>query len=84
MGRGLLPRRAPTCAPFCVRHPYHRDRERYHRVALDRDYMLYNIENLIKEAKLSEKEKTKIIAEVREEFPQDEMLFELHLFRLLM
>lgn len=45
--------------------------------------MLYNIENLIKEAKLSEKEKTKIIAEVREEFPQDEMLFELHLFRLL-
>lgn len=45
--------------------------------------MLYDIENLIKEAKLSEKEKNKIIAEVKEEFPQDEMLFELHIFRIL-
>ena len=45
--------------------------------------MLYNIENLLKEAKLSEKEKNKIITELREEFPQDEMLFELHLFRVI-
>jgi tRNA-binding EMAP/Myf-like protein len=45
--------------------------------------MLYDIENLLKEAKLSEKEKTKIIAELKEEFPQDEMLFELHLFRIV-
>jgi tRNA-binding EMAP/Myf-like protein len=45
--------------------------------------MLYDIENLLKEAKLSEKEKNKIITELREEFPQDEMLFELHLYRVI-
>ncbi len=45
--------------------------------------MLYNIENLMKEAQLTEKEKSKIITELREEFPQDEMLFELHLFRIV-
>lgn len=45
--------------------------------------MLYDIDNLLKEAKLSEKEKNKIITELREEFPQDEMLFELHLYRVI-
>ena len=45
--------------------------------------MLYDIENLMNEAQLSEKEKKKIITELREEFPQDEMLFELHLFRVI-
>lgn len=43
--------------------------------------MLYNIENLMNEAQLSEKERNEIINELREEFPQDEMLIELHLFR---
>ena len=45
--------------------------------------MLYDIENLMKEAQLSEEEKKKIISELKEEFPQDEMLFELHLFRVI-
>ena len=45
--------------------------------------MLYDIENLLKEANLSEKEKNQILTELREEFPQDEMLFELHLFRVI-
>jgi len=45
--------------------------------------MLYDIENLMKEANLSEKEKNMIITEIREEFPQDDMLFELHLFRMV-
>jgi len=45
--------------------------------------MLYDIENIMKEAQLSEKEKNKIITELNEEFPQDEMLFELHLFRIV-
>ena len=45
--------------------------------------MLYDVENLMKEAQLSEKEKNKIITELKEEFPQDEMLFELHLFRVI-
>jgi len=45
--------------------------------------MLYYIENIMNEAQLSEKEKNKIITELNEEFPQDEMLFELHLFRMV-
>ncbi len=43
--------------------------------------MLYDIEILLKELNLSDEEKEKIIREVRMEFPDDEMLFELHLFR---
>ena len=43
--------------------------------------MLYNIENLLKELKLTDKEKEDIIKELRDEFPQDDMLFELHLYR---
>jgi len=43
--------------------------------------MLYDIEILLKELNLSDEKKEKIIREVRMEFPDDEMLFELHLFR---
>ena len=43
--------------------------------------MLYNIKNLLEELNLTKKEKEKVIQELRDEFPQDEMLFELHLYR---
>jgi len=43
--------------------------------------MLYNIENLLEELNLTKKEKEDLIQELRDEFPQDEMLFELHLYR---
>jgi hypothetical protein len=43
--------------------------------------MLYNVENLLEELHLTKKEKEDLIQEVRDEFPQDEMLFELHLYR---
>ncbi|MEE9378338.1 MAG: hypothetical protein V3V33_09920 [Candidatus Lokiarchaeia archaeon] len=43
--------------------------------------MLYNIENLLEELNLTKKEKEDLIQELRNEFPQDEMLFELHLYR---
>lgn len=43
--------------------------------------MLYDIKILLKELDLSKKEKEKLVDEVRNEFPQDDMLFELHLFR---
>lgn len=45
--------------------------------------MLYDIENLLEELNLTEKEKEDLIQELRDEFPQDEMLFELHLFRTI-
>ncbi len=45
--------------------------------------MLYDIEELLKEVNLSDKEKEEIIKDIRDEFPQDEMLFELHLFRAI-
>jgi len=45
--------------------------------------MLYDIELLLKELDISDQEKKDLIKEVREEFPQDEMLFELHLFRAI-
>jgi len=45
--------------------------------------MLYDIEELLKEVNLSDKEKEEIIKDIKEEFPQDEMLFELHLFRVI-
>ncbi len=45
--------------------------------------MLYDIEVLLKEVDLSDEEKKDLIKEVREEFPQDEMLFELHIFRVV-
>ncbi len=45
--------------------------------------MLFDIENLFKKVKLSEKEKTQLIKEVKAEFPDDEMMFELHLMRAI-
>ena len=45
--------------------------------------VLYDIELLLKELDISDKEKDDLIKEVREEFPEDEMLFELHLFRAI-
>ena len=45
--------------------------------------MLYDIEELLKEVNLSDKEKEEIIKDIKDEFPQDEMLFELHLFRVI-
>ena len=44
--------------------------------------MLYNTENLLEDLNLTNKEKEDIIKELRDEFPQDEMLFELHLYRV--
>jgi len=43
--------------------------------------MLYNINSLLEDLDLTKEEKESLIKELREEFPQDEMLFELHLFR---
>jgi hypothetical protein len=45
--------------------------------------MLYNIKLLLEELEISDKEKEELIKEVREEFPDDEMLFELHVFRAI-
>ena len=45
--------------------------------------MLYDIEDLLSEVDLSDKEKEEIIKNIKDEFPQDEMLFELHLFRVI-
>lgn len=45
--------------------------------------MLYNINSLLEDLKLSKEEKEKLIKEVRDEFPDDEMLFELHLYRIV-
>lgn len=45
--------------------------------------MLYDIEILLKDLDLTHKEKEELIKELKEEFPQDEMLFELHLFRMV-
>ena len=43
--------------------------------------MLYDIEVLLKELDISDDEKKKIVEDLKREFPNDEMLFELHLFR---
>jgi len=43
--------------------------------------MLYDVKTLLEEVNLNDKEKKKLIEEIRKEFPHDEMLFELHLFR---
>ena len=45
--------------------------------------MLYDIKALLEKLDISEKEKKKLVKQVREEFPQDDMLFELHLFRAI-
>ena len=45
--------------------------------------MLYDIDILLKDLDLTNKKKEELIKELKEEFPQDEMLFELHLFRMV-
>lgn len=45
--------------------------------------MLYDIEILLKQLNLTDKEKEDLVREIRDEFPQDDMLFELHLFRVI-
>ncbi len=45
--------------------------------------MLYNIEELLTEVNLSKKEKEALLKDLKDEFPQDEMLFELHLYRVI-
>jgi len=42
--------------------------------------MLYNTENLLEELNLTKKEEEELIQDTRDEFPQDEMFFELHLY----
>jgi hypothetical protein len=43
--------------------------------------MLYDRDALLRELNLSEDEKNKLVNEIKNEFPNDELLFELHLFR---
>lgn len=43
--------------------------------------MLYNVEELLSKVEMTAKEKEKLIQEIKDEFPNDEMLFELHLYR---
>jgi len=45
--------------------------------------VLYDIEILLKQLNLTDKEKEDLVREIRDEFPQDDMLFELHLFRVI-
>ena len=45
--------------------------------------MLYDIETLMEELDMNVEEKEKLVQEVRKEFPDDDMLFELHIFRLV-
>jgi hypothetical protein len=45
--------------------------------------MFCNVDELLNELNLSEEEKKKIVQDVRNDFPDDEMLFELHLIRVV-
>lgn len=45
--------------------------------------MLYDVEILLKELAITDDEKKKIIQDLKKEFPNDDMLFELHLFRIV-
>jgi len=45
--------------------------------------MLYDVKTLLEEVNLNDKDKKKLIEEIRKEFPHDEMLFELHIFRVV-
>lgn len=45
--------------------------------------MLYDVDTLFKDLNLTNEEKEKIIKELRDEFPQDDLLFELHLYRMV-
>ena len=45
--------------------------------------MLYDVEILLKELDLTDEEKKELIHDLKKEFPNDDMLFELHLFRIV-
>jgi hypothetical protein len=45
---------------------------------------MFDVEKAMKESGLSRKEITKIEREVRREFPNDQMMYELHLIRAFM
>ncbi|MHA1196356.1 MAG: hypothetical protein ACTSSM_09700, partial [Promethearchaeota archaeon] len=45
--------------------------------------MIWNVEKLLEGLNLSKEEKEKIIKEVKNEFLNDEMLFELHVYRIV-
>ena len=45
--------------------------------------MLYYVEMLLKDLDITDEEKKKIIQDLKKEFPNDDMLFELHLFRIV-
>ena len=42
---------------------------------------MYDIQLILEELELSNAEKENLIKELKDEFPQDEMMFELHLLR---
>ncbi|MGV9171695.1 MAG: hypothetical protein ACOC44_12145 [Promethearchaeia archaeon] len=42
--------------------------------------MQYNVESLLEEFDLTDKEKEHLIKELRDVFPHNDMLFELHLY----
>ena len=45
--------------------------------------MLYYVEMLLKDLDITDEEKKKIIQDLKKEFPNDDMLFELYLFRIV-
>jgi len=45
--------------------------------------ILYDVDTLFEGLELTSQEKEKIINELRDEFPHDDLLFELHLFRMI-
>lgn len=45
--------------------------------------MIYDQELLLDELEISKEEKKRIISELKRDFPDDEMLFEIHLFRVV-
>ncbi|HUX98140.1 MAG TPA: hypothetical protein VMV49_01180 [Candidatus Deferrimicrobium sp.] len=45
--------------------------------------MLYDPKILLNSLKISDEEKENLIKEIKEDFPNDELLFELHLFRAI-
>jgi len=55
----------------------------YYSRIIEVNDILYDIEALLEELDISEKEKKDLVKEAREEFPNDDMLFELHLFRAI-
>ncbi|MHA1276382.1 MAG: hypothetical protein ACTSQI_14955 [Candidatus Helarchaeota archaeon] len=43
--------------------------------------MLYDPKIILKKIDISQEEKDNLVQEIRKEFPNDDLLFELHLFR---